>query len=79
MLLQFKLQSRIHSSKFGPVNHYRWKFNTLQKSLNELGPVWENSQNIEGNHYIHRQKNIALSYSDPGGTLGKIKQPKTLI
>ena len=25
-----------------------------------------------------RQKNIALSCSDPGGTLGKIKQPKNL-
>ena len=34
---------------------------------------------IEGNHHIHGQKNIAFSYSDPGGTLEKNKQPKTLI
>ena len=33
---------------------------------------------IEGNHHIHGQKNIAFSYSDPGGTLEK-KQTKTLI
>ena len=34
---------------------------------------------IEGNHHIHGQKNIVFSYSDPGGTLEKTKQPKTLI
>ena len=35
--------------------------------------------NIAGNHHIRGQKKIAFSYSDPGGTLEKIKQPKTLI
>ena len=33
---------------------------------------------IEGNHHIHGTKNITFSYSDPGGTLEKNKQPKTL-
>ena len=33
-------------------------------------------QNIVGNHHICRQKKIAFSYLDPGGTLEKIKQPK---
>ena len=36
-------------------------------------------RNITGNHHIRGQKKIALSYSDPGDTLEKIKQPKTLI
>ena len=36
-------------------------------------------QNIAENHHIRGQKKIAFSYSDPGGTLEKIKQPKTLI
>ena len=31
----------MHSSKFGPINHYRWKFNILQKIRNELGPAWQ--------------------------------------
>ena len=34
---------------------------------------------IERNHHIHGQKKIAFSYLDPGGTLEKNKQPKTLI
>ena len=38
-----------------------------------------NVTKIEGSHLIHGQKNIAFSYSDPGGTLEKKKQPKTLI
>ena len=33
----------------------------------------------EGIHHIHGQKNIAFSYSDPGGALEKNKQPKTLF
>ena len=41
-----------------------------------VGPA---CQNIAGNHHIRGQKKIAFSYSDPGGTLEKIKQPKTLI
>ena len=41
-----------------------------------VGPA---CQNITGNHHIRGQKKIAFSYSDPGGTLEKIKQPKTLI
>ena len=41
-----------------------------------VGPA---CQNIVGNHHIRGQKKIAFSYSDPGGTLEKIKQPKTLI
>ena len=36
-------------------------------------------QNIVGNHHIRGLKKIAFSYSDPGGTLEKIKQPKTLF
>ena len=36
-------------------------------------------QNIEGNYHIRGQKKIAFSYSDPEGTLEKIKAPKTLI
>ena len=40
-----------------------------------VGPA---CQNIAGNHHIRGQKKIAFSYSDPGGTLEKIKQPKTL-
>ena len=31
------------------------------------------------NHHVRGQKKIAFSYADPGGTLEKIKQPKTLI
>ena len=34
---------------------------------------------IEGNHHVHGQTNIAFSYSDPGDTLEKNKQPKTHI
>ena len=41
-----------------------------------MDPAW---QNIAGYHHIHRQKKIAFSYSEPGGTLEKIRQPKTLI
>ena len=37
-----------------------------------VGPA---CQNIARNHHIRRQKKIACSYSDPGGTLKKIKQP----
>ena len=44
------------------------------KSTNGLCPAW---QNIAGYHHIHGQKKI--SYLEPGGTLEKIKQPKTLI
>ena len=36
-------------------------------------------QSFAGNHHIPGQKKIAFSYSDPGGTLKKIKKPKTLI
>ena len=36
-------------------------------------------QNIAGNHHIRGQKKIAFSYSNPGGTLEKIKQTKTVI
>ena len=39
--LEKNLSSPLHSSNFGPVNHYRWKFNILQKILNELGPAWK--------------------------------------
>ena len=41
-----------------------------------VGPA---CQNIAGNYHVGWQKKIAFSYSDPGGTLEKIKQPKTLI
>ena len=40
-----------------------------------VGPA---CQNIAGNHHIRGQKKIAFSYSDSGGTLEEIKQPKTL-
>ena len=40
------------------------------------GPEFEN---IAGIHHTRGQKKIAFSYSYPGGTLEKIKQPKTLI
>ena len=40
-------------------------------NTNELGPA--------GNYHIHGKKKIAFSYSNPGGTLKEIKQPKTLI
>ena len=36
-------------------------------------------QNTAGNHHIRGQKKIAFSFSDAGGTMEKIKQPKTLI
>ena len=36
--------------------------------------VWPACQNIAGNHHIREQKKIAFSYSDPRGTLEKIKQ-----
>ena len=42
-----------------------------EKTTNKLAPLW---QNITGNLHIHGQKLIAFSYSDPGGTLEKIKQ-----
>ena len=41
-----------------------------------VGPA---CQNITRNHHIRGQKKIAFSYSDPGGTLKKIKQRKTLL
>ena len=41
-----------------------------------VGPA---CQNITRNNHIRGQKKIAFSYSDPGGTLKKIKQPKTLM
>ena len=41
--------------------------------------LWAQRVNIAGNHRIPGQKKIAFSYSDPGGTLEKIKQPKTLF
>ena len=31
----------IHSWKFASVNHFRWKFNIVQKILNEMGPAWQ--------------------------------------
>ena len=34
---------------------------------------------LQENLHIHRQKRIAFSYLDPGGTLKKIKQPKILF
>ena len=47
-----------------------------KNNINELGPTW---QNIPGNHPILQgQRKVAFSYSDPGGSLGKIKQPKSL-
>ena len=79
MYLQFKLQSRIHSSKFGPVNHYRWNLTFYKKTLNELGPAWQNRSTHWRKQSHSQTKDIVFSYSDPGGTLGKIKQPKTLI
>ena len=48
-----------------------------KKNTKRAGPSV--TAKIEGNHHIHGQKNIAFSYSDPGGTLEKTKQPKTLI
>ena len=45
-------------------------------SFEVVGPA---CQNIAGNHHIRGQKKIAFSYSDPGGTPEKIKQPKTLF
>ena len=56
-------------------NHFRWKFNRAENTKRDGPSVTK----IEGNHHIHGQKNIAFSYSDPGGTLEKNKQPKTLI
>ena len=44
-------------------------------STDVVGPGY---QNIAGIYHIRGQKKIAFSYSDPGGTLKKIKQPKTL-
>ena len=46
------------------------------KTTDKLGPVW---QNIARKLHIHRQKNIAFSYSDQGGTLEKINQPTSLF
>ena len=57
------------------VNNHLREFNFPQKNTNELGPAWH----IVGNHRIRGQKKIAFSYSDPGGTLEKIKHPETLI
>ena len=49
------------------------KTHQVHLTFEVVGPA---SQNIAGNHYIHGQKKIAFSYSDPGGTLEKIKQPR---
>ena len=48
---------------------------SCKKKTNELGPL---RQNIAGNHHIHGQKKVALSYSDlhVGGTFENVKQPK---
>ena len=52
------------------------KTHQVHLTFEVVGPA---CQNIAGNHHIRGQKKIAFSYSDPGGTLEKIKQPKTLI
>ena len=52
------------------------KTRQVHLQLEVVGPA---CQNIAGNHHIRGQKNIAFSYSDPGDTLEKIKQPKTLF
>ena len=41
-----------------------------------VGPA---CQTISGNHHIRGQKKIAFRYSDPGGTLEKIKQKKNYL
>ena len=52
------------------------KTRQVRLTFEVVGPA---CQNIAENHHIRGQKKIAFSYSDPGGTLEKIKQPKTLI
>ena len=52
------------------------KTHHVHLTFEDVGPP---CQNIAGNHHIREQKKIAFSYSDPGGTLEKIKRPKTVI
>ena len=52
------------------------KTRQVHLTFEAVGPA---CQNIAGNHHIRGKKKIAFSYSDPGGTLRKIKLPKTLL
>ena len=52
------------------------KTHQVHLTFEVMGPA---IQNVAGDHHIREQKKIAFSYSDPGGALEKIKQPKTLI
>ena len=52
------------------------KTHQVHLTFEVVGPA---CQNFAGNHHIWGQKKMAFSYSDPGGTMEKIKQPKTLI
>ena len=73
MKLQFKLQSILWNldgliTILGISKH-------PVKNNNDLGPA---GQNMAENHHIQEKKKIAFNYSDPGTTLGKIKQPFSL-
>ena len=52
------------------------KTRQVNLTFDVVGPA---CQSIAGNHHIRGRKKNSFSYSDPGGTLEKIKQPKTLI
>ena len=52
------------------------KTHQVHLTFEVVGPA---CQNIAGNHHIREQKKIAFSYSDPRGTLEKIRQPKSII
>ena len=63
-------------SEHGIWNLFLQLQRTRTKTFEVVGPA---CQNNAGNHHIRGQKKIAFSYSDPGGTLEKIEQPKTLF
>ena len=84
--LRIRTALTISHEKFGNQNIVSKLVSSAEEDANKtrqvhltfevVGPA---CQNIAGNHHIRGQKKIASSYSDPGGILEKITQPKTLF
>ena len=84
--LRIRTALTISHEKFGNQNIVSKLVSSAEEDANKtrqvhltfevVGPA---CQNIAGNHHIRGQKKIAFSFLDPGGTLEKIKQPKTLF
>ena len=67
------VSAAIHSSR---SDHYSWQFLILLKTLTSGA---QHDKTLHETVTFRDKNKIAYNYSDPGGTLEKLKQPETII